>query len=109
MKAMPNVDVIFGNVTEAATFAETEASKERTPPSCALRETKGKLVDTNGTGDAYVAGFSSGLVQVKSVTQCCAAGACAASVIVQQSGCTFPPKPDFTGDVVRRMSTPWWF
>merc|ERR1712136_82846 len=49
---------------------------------------KEKLVDTNGAGDAYVGGFLPGLVQEKSVAFCCSAGAYAASVIVQQSGCT---------------------
>ena len=39
-------------------------------------------------GDPYVGGFLSGLVQQESVTYCCSAGAHAASVIVQQSGCT---------------------
>jgi len=56
-----------------------------------------QLVDTNGAGDAYVGGFLSGLVQDKPVAYCCQAGAYSASVIVQQSGCTFPAKPNFTG------------
>ena len=51
-----------------------------------------KLVGTYGAGDAYVAGFSSGLVQVKSVTHCCAAGVYATSDIVQRSGFSFPPE-----------------
>ena len=32
MKTMPNVDVLFGNVTEAATFSETEAWEEKDVP-----------------------------------------------------------------------------
>ena len=52
---------------------------------------KEKLVGTNEAGDAYVTSFSSGVVQVKSVTHCCAAGAYATSDIVQRSGCMFPP------------------
>merc|ERR1712032_1416798 len=55
-----------------------------------------KLVDTNGAGDAYVGGFLSGLVQGKDNHYCCQAGAYAASVIVQRSGCTYPEKPRFT-------------
>ena len=51
-----------------------------------------KLVGTNEASNASVAGFLSGVVQVKSFTHCCAAGAYAASDIVQWSGCTFPPK-----------------
>ena len=57
---------------------------------------KEKLVVTNGARDTYVGGFLSGLVQEKSVAHCCAAGTYATSVIVQRSGGTFPPKPDFT-------------
>jgi adenosine kinase len=60
-----------------------------------IRLPKHKLVDTNGAGDAYVGGFLSGLVQDKDMTYCCSAGAYAASVIVQRSGCTFPAKPSF--------------
>jgi adenosine kinase len=55
-----------------------------------------KIVDTNGAGDAYVGGFLSGLVQGKDLHYCCQAGAYSASVIIQRSGCTFPPKPRFT-------------
>lgn len=55
-----------------------------------------KVVDTNGAGDAYVGGFLSGLVQEKDMSYCCQAGAYAASVIVQRSGCTFPEQPKFT-------------
>jgi hypothetical protein len=55
-----------------------------------------KVVDTNGAGDSYVGGFLSGLVQGKDMHYCCQAGAYAASVIVQRSGCTFPKTPKFT-------------
>merc|ERR1712012_781699 len=125
MKTMPNVDVLFGNETEAATFAETEGWEEKDVASiakklAALPKNGSKprmVVITQGAdptivcvggevteyptsrfprSDAYVGGFLSGLVQEKSVAFCCSAGAYAASVIVQQSGCTFPPKPDFT-------------
>eukprot|EP00450_Noctiluca_scintillans_P004816 CAMPEP_0194502548 /NCGR_PEP_ID=MMETSP0253-20130528/26108_1 /TAXON_ID=2966 /ORGANISM="Noctiluca scintillans" /LENGTH=474 /DNA_ID=CAMNT_0039344711 /DNA_START=40 /DNA_END=1464 /DNA_ORIENTATION=- len=133
MKTMPNIDVLFGNETEAATFATTEGWEEKDIPSIAkklaalpkngkprtvvitqgcdptivcvggevkeypvIRLPKNKLVDTNGAGDAYVGGFLSGLVQDKNMAYCCAAGAYAASVIVQRSGCTFPPKPKFS-------------
>jgi len=56
---------------------------------------KEKLVDTNGAGDSYVGGFLAGLCQGKPVAECCRAGAYAASVIVQTSGCQFEGKPDF--------------
>lgn len=56
---------------------------------------KEKLVDTNGAGDAYVGGFLAGLAKGLPVAACCQAGAYAASVIVQQSGCAYPDKPDY--------------
>ncbi|CAL9052429.1 unnamed protein product [Musa banksii] len=56
---------------------------------------KEKLVDTNGTGDAFVGGFLSQLVQEKSIDDCVKAGCYVANVIIQRSGCTYPEKPDF--------------
>lgn len=55
-----------------------------------IKLAKEQLVDTNGAGDAYVGGFLSKLVQGCSMEVCCKAGAEAACVIVQRSGCTFP-------------------
>merc|ERR1712193_242168 len=55
---------------------------------------KEKLVDTNGAGDAYVGGFLAALSKDLPVADCCKAGAYAASVIVQNSGCTYPATPD---------------
>lgn len=132
MKTMPYIDVLFGNETEAQTFAKTEGWSETDIPSIAaklsklpkkgkprtvvitqgssptiiavdgeLREypiiklPKSKLKDTNGAGDAYVGGFLAGLVQDKDMKYCTSAGAYAASVIVQRSGCTFPAKSSF--------------
>lgn len=53
-----------------------------------------KIVDTNGAGDAFVGGFLSQLVQGKELATCVAAGHYVASVIIQRSGITFPPRPD---------------
>lgn len=50
----------------------------------------GKLVDTNGAGDAFVGGFLSELVQGKSIEDCVNAGHFAAKYIIQVSGCTLP-------------------
>jgi len=132
-ETMPLVDFLFGNETEARTWAETESwdttdvafiatrlslipsakSRKRTvvitqgcdPTIVAINGhvteypvltlPKEKLVDTNGAGDAYVGGFLAGLVKGKSIEECCKAGAYAAAEIVQRSGCTFPPRPDF--------------
>merc|ERR1711948_158761 len=133
VEILPQVDYLFGNETEAATWAETEGWEttdvkfiatrlslipsakgvKRTvviPQGCEptvvainghiteypiLALPKEKLVDTNGAGDAYVGGFLAGLVKGLPAEECCKAGAYAASVIVQQSGCTFPGKPDY--------------
>lgn len=56
---------------------------------------KEMLVDTNGAGDSFVGGFLSRLVQSKPLEECVRAGNYAAGVVIQNSGCTFPPKPDF--------------
>ncbi|KAG7512533.1 adenosine kinase-like isoform X1 [Solea senegalensis] len=53
------------------------------------------IVDTNGAGDAFVGGFLSELVQEKSLDLCVRAGHYAGHVIIKQSGCTFPEKPDY--------------
>ena len=47
------------------------------------------------TGDAFVGGFLSQLVQEKPIEDCVRAGTYAANVIIQRSGCTYPEKPDF--------------
>jgi adenosine kinase len=57
---------------------------------------KEKLVDTNGAGDSFVGGFLAALSKGKNMEACCKAGAYAASVVIQHSGCTYPPKPDYT-------------
>merc|ERR1712226_1797629 len=133
VETMPYVDFLFGNETEACTWAETEgwestdlkfiATRLSLIPSAKgtkrtvvitqgseptivckngqctehpiLALPKEKLVDTNGAGDSYVGGFLAGLVKGLPAAECCKAGAYAASVIVQQSGCTFPAKPDY--------------
>lgn len=47
------------------------------------------------SGDAFVGGFLSQLVQEKPVEDCVRAGCYAANVVIQRSGCTYPPKPEF--------------
>lgn len=54
------------------------------------------LVDTNGAGDSFVGGFLSQLVQGNPISECVRAGHYAARVVIQRSGCTFPPTPDFS-------------
>merc|ERR1719367_1918691 len=76
----PTVVAINGHVTK---YPVLELPKE-------------KLVDTNGAGDAFVGGFLAALVKGKDVEGCCKAGAYSASVVIQHSGCTFPPKPEYS-------------
>jgi adenosine kinase len=133
-ETMPYVDFLFGNETEAQTWADVEGwdcsdiafiatrlslipskkSRKRTvvitqgkdPTIVAInglvREyaitplAADKIVDTNGAGDAYVGGFLAGLSKGLDMEACCKAGAYSASVIVQQSGCTYPAKPEYT-------------
>jgi len=56
---------------------------------------KDKIVDTNGAGDAFVAGFLSGLIYGKSIEDCVKAGNFTAKAIIQQAGCTFPDSHSF--------------
>merc|ERR1711904_703771 len=131
VETMPYVDFLFGNETEAQTWADSESwetkdikfiatrlslmpgakSRKRTvviTQGCdptivcingncteypVITLPKEKLVDTNGAGDSYVGGFLAALSKGLDMAACCKAGAHAASIIVQQSGCTFPEKP----------------
>lgn len=60
-----------------------------------IKITKDRIVDTNAAGDAYVGGFLAAMSRDFPMAECCRAGAYAASVIVQHSGCTYPPKPEY--------------
>jgi len=134
VELMPNVDFLFGNETEAQTWADSEgwdtkdvafiATRLSLIPSAKGRKRtvvitqgadptvvaingmikeypilalpKEKLIDTNGAGDAFVGGFLAALSKGLNVEACCNAGAYAASVIVQNSGCTYPDKPEYS-------------
>lgn len=54
-----------------------------------------QIVDTNGAGDAFVGGFLAALAKKHSLQGCCQAGSYAAATVIQQSGCTFPAKPEY--------------
>merc|ERR1712157_124910 len=126
--AIPHADYLFGNETEARTWAETSGwdttdvsfiatrlslipSMKKTKRTVVITQgcdptivavnghvkeypvlvlPKEKLVDTNGAGDSYVGGFLAALSKGLPMDKCCAAGAYAASIIVQHSGCTYP-------------------
>lgn len=50
---------------------------------------KQQIVDTNGAGDAFVAGFLAQYVQKKDLSECVKCGLWAAREIIQQQGCNF--------------------
>ncbi|GMR47907.1 hypothetical protein PMAYCL1PPCAC_18102, partial [Pristionchus mayeri] len=56
---------------------------------------KEQIVDTNAAGDAFVGGFLSQFIQGKGDIECVKAGNYAASEIIKQHGCTFPPQCKF--------------
>lgn len=58
--------------------------------------TEEEILDTNGAGDAWVGGFLSQLVLGRTVEESMHGGNYAANVVIKRSGCTVPPKPDFT-------------
>lgn len=133
VQTMPKIDFLFGNETEAQTWADTEGwdtkdvafiatrlsliptaktrkrtvviTQGRDPTIVAINGIvkeypitplpKEKVVDTNGAGDAYVGGFLAALAKGLPIEKCCEAGAYAAGVIVQHSGCTYPDKPEY--------------
>ena len=54
------------------------------------------IVDTNGAGDAFAAGFMAALVQEKSLAEAVDVGQWAAALSIQQVGPTFPfPKQSY--------------
>ena len=133
MAAMPYVDIMFGNETEAAAMGEkmgwgTDISTiakgiAAMPKASGLKcrtvvltqgsqstfvcengvvteyavdpLPKEQLVDTNGAGDAFVGGFLAQLALGAPVAKCVDAGHFAARVIIQRSGCAYPPECDY--------------
>lgn len=55
-----------------------------------------EIVDTNGAGDSFVAGFISGYAQGKDIAKSVEAGNYAAGTIIRHSGCAYPPTPSFS-------------
>merc|ERR1711865_1133086 len=95
-ETMPLVDFLFGNETEAQTWADCSGwectvvitqGKDPTIVACnghvRLFEINAlapeKIVDTNGAGDAYVGGFLAALSKGLDMEKCCQAGAYSAS------------------------------
>lgn len=57
--------------------------------------TKEEIIDTNGAGDAFVAGFLAKLSIGCNIQECVKAGHWAASLIIRRSGVTVPPTCDY--------------
>jgi len=137
--ALPFVDILFGNETEAATFAKVQnfgttevieiakkivslpkENKSR-PRMVVFTQGEGpvvvaqeggkistfpiinlpldKIVDTNGAGDAFVGGFLAQYIQGRGLEECVKCGIWAATVIIQQQGCTMPKDKEYhSGD-----------
>lgn len=53
------------------------------------------IKDTNGAGDSFVGGFLAALVKGRDIDDCVRAGIYSSGVVIQHSGCTYPPKPDY--------------
>lgn len=47
-----------------------------------------KVVDTTGSGDAYIAGFVYGLLENMTIEECCKRGSVLSSFIIEKMGCT---------------------
>ncbi|KAL7752680.1 adenosine kinase [Sorochytrium milnesiophthora] len=80
--------VIFTQGADETIVAES--GKQEASKLPIVKIDSSKIVDTNGAGDAFVAGFLSQLVQGKDVDTCCRAGAWTASIVIQQSGPVYP-------------------
>ncbi|XP_015778778.1 PREDICTED: adenosine kinase-like [Acropora digitifera] len=110
MEAMPYVDILFGNETEARIFAKeqdfevsaikclrydhfTDGKVTEYPPVPIKEE---EIVDTNGAGDAFVGGFLSQLAKGNSIAECVRCGHYAANYMIQQSGVTLNHSPNFS-------------
>ena len=135
MAAMPYVDILFGNETEALALAKeldfgTTSMEEIAIKLSQLKKTssnsrmvvitqghdpvilvkdgtvktypveplpEGKIVDTNGAGDAFVGGFLAQLIQGKSIDACVRCAIWCAAHVIQQSGCHYDESVQYHG------------
>lgn len=81
--------VIMTNGSESTVVATGSGPVREFKP---LRVREEDIVDTNGAGDAFVGGFLSQIVKGRSIEHAISIGHAAASVIIQQNGCTTPEK-----------------
>ena len=54
-----------------------------------------EIKDLNGAGDAFLGGFLAEYMKGSNIKDCCKNGINAATVIIQNVGCTFPKKFNF--------------
>lgn len=135
MAAMPYVDILFGNETEALALAKeldfgtskmeeialkiSQLKKAGSKPRMVVitqghdpvilikdgalktypveQLPEGKIVDTNGAGDAFVGGFLAQLIQGKDVDSCVKCAIWSATHVIQQSGCAFDSSIQYFG------------
>lgn len=90
--ARPRIVIITQGKDPVIIFQHGDESHKTfpTPPVAA-----DSIVDTNGAGDSFVGGFLSQLALGHPIERCVAAGHYAAGVVIQHSGCSFPPTPSF--------------
>ncbi|KAF2295718.1 hypothetical protein GH714_033714 [Hevea brasiliensis] len=78
-KVLPYMDYVFGNETEARTFAKVHGWETDNVEAIAIKISQWH----KASGDAFVGGFLSQLVQEKPIEDCVSAGCYAANVIIQ--------------------------
>ncbi|KAI5950270.1 ADO1 [Candida jiufengensis] len=92
--------VIFTHGTEPTVSVTTNSNGEFEINEYPVKPlSKSEIVDTNGAGDAFAAGFIASLVENKSLDEAIDVGQWAASLSIQQVGPTFPfPKQTYKKD-----------
>jgi adenosine kinase len=94
VSAKRNRVVIITQGSEDTIVAIQGESEPRMFPIQKIPESE--IIDSNGCGDAYAGAFVAGLLENKTLDECCRAGAYAAYEIIRRSGCTLPDKPEFS-------------
>lgn len=79
--------VIMTNGSESTLVGSSDSEVTEYAP---LRVKPEDIVDTNGAGDAFVGGFLSQVCKGRTVAEGIHIGHAAASIIIQQNGCTTP-------------------
>lgn len=101
--ALPKVNtatdrvVIFTQGTEPSIVVTHKNGEYQVTEHPVQKLSQDQLVDTNGAGDAFAAGFIASVVQKKSIDEAVAVGQWAAKLSIQQVGPTFPfPKQTYS-------------